>query len=89
MGKTLLGQVDRWLDASSNFVIPGLINTHIHVATSPKDKSFLEDIGLDILLWAEVKHQNQLEMKHFLASFFGFHAHEPFFDPLNLNMYGG
>ncbi len=26
--------------------MPGLINTHLHASTAPKDKSFLEDIGI-------------------------------------------
>jgi 5-methylthioadenosine/S-adenosylhomocysteine deaminase len=45
VGKSYSGQVDRWIDASGGLVIPGLINTHIHAAGSPKDKSFLEDVG--------------------------------------------
>ena len=45
VGKSYSGQVDRWIDASGGLVMPGLINTHIHAAGSPKDKSFLEDIG--------------------------------------------
>jgi len=45
VGKSYSGQVDRWIDASGSLVIPGLINTHIHAAGSPKDKSFLEDVG--------------------------------------------
>ncbi|HUS78662.1 MAG TPA: amidohydrolase family protein [Patescibacteria group bacterium] len=46
VGKSYSGQVDSWIDASESLVIPGLINTHLHAATSPKDKSFLEDIGV-------------------------------------------
>lgn len=45
VGKSYSGRVDRWIDASSSLVMPGLINTHIHAAGSPKDKSFLEDVG--------------------------------------------
>ena len=45
VGKTYSGHVERWIDASGCLVIPGLINTHIHAASSPKDKSFLEDVG--------------------------------------------
>ena len=45
VGKTYSGQVDRWIDASGSLVMPGLINTHIHAASSPKDKSFIEDVG--------------------------------------------
>lgn len=46
IGKTYAGNVDRWINASGCLVIPGLINTHIHASTAPKDKSFLEDIGI-------------------------------------------
>jgi len=45
VGKSYSGRVDRWIDASGSLVMPGLINTHIHAAGSPKDKSFLEDVG--------------------------------------------
>lgn len=45
VGRSYSGQVDRWIDASGSLVMPGLINTHIHAAGSPKDKSFLEDVG--------------------------------------------
>lgn len=45
MGKSYSGEVNRWIDASSSLVMPGLINTHIHASSSPKDKSFLEDVG--------------------------------------------
>lgn len=45
VGKSYSDQVDRWIDASGSLVMPGLINTHIHAAGSPKDKSFLEDVG--------------------------------------------
>ena len=45
VGKTYSRHVERWIDASGCLVIPGLINTHIHAASSPKDKSFLEDVG--------------------------------------------
>lgn len=46
VGKSYSGEVDEWIDASSGLVIPGLINTHIHAAGAPNDKSFLEDIGV-------------------------------------------
>jgi 5-methylthioadenosine/S-adenosylhomocysteine deaminase len=45
VGKTYTGKVERWIDAGQSLVIPGLINTHIHASSSPKDKSFLEDVG--------------------------------------------
>ncbi|MCW3979300.1 MAG: amidohydrolase family protein, partial [Candidatus Bathyarchaeota archaeon] len=45
VGKSYSSRVDRWIDASSSLVMPGLINTHIHATGSPKDKSFLEDVG--------------------------------------------
>ena len=45
VGKTYSGSVDRWIDATDSLVIPGMINTHIHAASAPKDKSFLEDVG--------------------------------------------
>jgi len=45
VGRSYAGRVDRWIDAGRGFVIPGLINTHIHASSSPKDKSFLEDVG--------------------------------------------
>lgn len=43
IGKTYAGNVDRWINASGCLVMPGLINTHIHASTTPKDKSFLKD----------------------------------------------
>jgi cytosine/adenosine deaminase-related metal-dependent hydrolase len=46
VGKSYSGQVDEWIDASTGLVIPGLINTHLHAAGAPNDKSFLEDIGV-------------------------------------------
>jgi len=45
VGKSYTGEINRWLDASRSLVMPGLINTHIHASSSPKDKSFLEDVG--------------------------------------------
>jgi len=45
VGKSYNDEVDQWIDASRSLVIPGLINTHIHASTAPKDKSFLEDVG--------------------------------------------
>lgn len=46
VGKTHTGKVDRWIDAHGCLIMPGLINTHVHASTAPKDKSFLEDIGV-------------------------------------------
>ena len=46
VGKSYSGEVDEWIDASTGLVMPGLINTHIHAAGAPNDKSFLEDIGV-------------------------------------------
>jgi len=45
VGKTYNGTVERWIDAKNSLVMPGLINTHIHAASAPKDKSFIEDVG--------------------------------------------
>jgi 5-methylthioadenosine/S-adenosylhomocysteine deaminase len=39
------GPVDRVLDMRDRLVTPGYINTHSHLAGSPLDKSFLEDVG--------------------------------------------
>jgi len=45
VGMSYSGRVERWIDAGRSLVMPGLINTHIHASSSPKDKSFLEDVG--------------------------------------------
>ncbi|MCX6643364.1 MAG: amidohydrolase, partial [Candidatus Bathyarchaeota archaeon] len=44
VGKVFSGSVDRWIDAPSGLVMPGLINTHIHASTAPKDKGFIDDV---------------------------------------------
>ena len=45
VGKTYKGKVDRWIDASTHVVIPGMICTHTHASSAPKDKSFIDDTG--------------------------------------------
>lgn len=45
VGKEFAGQVDETIDATDRVVTPGLINTHTHLASSPLDKSFIEDVG--------------------------------------------
>ena len=45
VGKSYKGDVDRWIDAGHHAVIPGMICTHTHAATAPKDKSFIDDTG--------------------------------------------
>src|SRR5512139_711984 len=45
VGKSYDGKVERWIDAPTGLVMPGLINTHIHAATAPKDKGFIDDTG--------------------------------------------
>lgn len=39
------GTPDVELDASNRVLTPGFINTHAHLAGSPLDKSFIEDVG--------------------------------------------
>ncbi|HIW14042.1 MAG TPA: amidohydrolase family protein [Firmicutes bacterium] len=39
------GEIDEIIDAKGGIVIPGLINLHCHVAASPVEKGFLEDLG--------------------------------------------
>jgi len=45
VGKTFDEPVDEVIDAGDRIVTPGFINTHCHMAGSPLDKSFIEDIG--------------------------------------------
>lgn len=45
VGKSYRGEVDRWIDAPTHVVIPGMICTHTHASSAPKDKSFIDDTG--------------------------------------------
>ena len=45
VGKSYNGSVDRWIDASTHIIIPGMICTHTHASSAPKDKSFIDDTG--------------------------------------------
>ena len=44
-GKKFAGKADQIIDTHRGFVMPGLVNCHCHVAASPVEKGFLEDIG--------------------------------------------
>ncbi len=45
VGKRYNGEVQHVVDAANGVVTPGFVNTHIHMAGSPLDKSFVEDRG--------------------------------------------
>ena len=45
VGKTFDQPVDEVIDAGDRIITPGFINTHCHMAGSPLDKSFIEDVG--------------------------------------------
>jgi 5-methylthioadenosine/S-adenosylhomocysteine deaminase len=45
VGRKYVGEADETIDASGKVVSPGFISTHAHLATSPLDKSFIEDKG--------------------------------------------
>ena len=45
VGRHFAGDVDETIDAMQKIVTPGLISCHAHLAGSPLDKSFIEDVG--------------------------------------------
>jgi cytosine/adenosine deaminase-related metal-dependent hydrolase len=45
VGPRFDGTVDETVDARDRIVTPGFITTHIHMAGSPLDRSFIEDVG--------------------------------------------
>ena len=45
VGKSFDGEADQTIDLPHGVVTPGFINTHAHLAGSPLDKSFIEDVG--------------------------------------------
>jgi 5-methylthioadenosine/S-adenosylhomocysteine deaminase len=45
VGQQFVGEADEIIDATHKIVTPGLISWHAHLAGSPLDKSFIEDVG--------------------------------------------
>ncbi|HZQ36079.1 MAG TPA: chlorohydrolase family protein [Dehalococcoidia bacterium] len=45
VGPRFDGRVDVAIDGADRVVTPGLISTHAHIAGSPLDRSFIEDVG--------------------------------------------
>jgi cytosine/adenosine deaminase-related metal-dependent hydrolase len=45
VGRAVEGPVDETVDARDRVLTPGLITTHVHMAGSPLDRSFIEDRG--------------------------------------------
>ena len=45
VGPSFDGSADQIIDVPDAVVTPGFINTHAHLAGSPLDKSFIEDVG--------------------------------------------
>ena len=45
IGASYEGETDEIIDASGRLVIPGLVNSHLHVTDTPFTKGYLEDIG--------------------------------------------
>lgn len=45
VGPSFDGSADQVIDAPNGVVTPGFVNTHAHLAGSPLDKSFIEDVG--------------------------------------------
>jgi 5-methylthioadenosine/S-adenosylhomocysteine deaminase len=45
VGKKYKGEVEEVIQASGKVVSPGFISTHAHLATTPLDRSFIEDRG--------------------------------------------
>ncbi len=45
VGTSFEGRAERTIDAHDRVLTPGLISTHAHIAGSPLDRSFIEDVG--------------------------------------------
>src|SRR4029078_12844190 len=45
VGKSFDGSAAQTIDLPRGVVTPGFMNTHAHLAGSPLDKSFIEDVG--------------------------------------------